>query len=145
MPRTRRPGAQPGQAETQSPQAAGERKYSLVIEGLAPLGNAEDLLKAFRLQSALEADRKEPANAAQIARRSRADADLLEELLRSQGYYDADVEPRTEPAGDMLRVILEAAPGEQYRFASIELPGSTPPGPKRPSCATRSGSKPAIR
>jgi translocation and assembly module TamA len=123
------PAAQPGQAESSPDQDAGERKYSIVIEGLAPLGNAVDLLKAFRLQSALEADRKDPANAAQIARRSRADAELLEELLRSQGYYDADVEPRTEPAGDTLRVILEAAPGEQYRFASIDLPGLDAAGP----------------
>ena len=117
------PAAQPGQAETASDHDAGERKYAVVIQGLGVVGGAEDLLKAFRQQSALEADRKNPANAAQIARRSRADADLLEELLRSQGYYDADVEPRTEPAGDTLRVVLEASPGQQYRFASIELPG----------------------
>jgi hypothetical protein len=63
-------------------QEAGERKYSIVIE-VRPLGSAEDLLKAFRLQSALEADHKKPATAAQF-RRSRADADLLEELLRSR-------------------------------------------------------------
>ena len=63
---------------------------------MSKFGNAEDLLNTFRQQSALEADRKKPANAAQIGRRSRADADLLAELLRSQGYYDAVVEPRTE-------------------------------------------------
>ena len=70
------------------------------VEGLAAIGNSEELLKAFRKQSALEADRKDPANAAQIGRRSRADADLLAEMLRSQGYYDAVVEPRTEARGD---------------------------------------------
>lgn len=117
------PAVQPGQAEVSPDQGTGERKYSIAVEGLGPLGNTDELMKAFRLQSALEADRKTPANAAQIARRSRADAELLEELLRSQGYYDADVEPRTEPAGGVLRVILEAAPGEQYRFASVDLPG----------------------
>jgi translocation and assembly module TamA len=117
------PAVQPGQAEASPDQGTGERKYSIAVEGLGPLGNTDELMKAFRLQSALEADRKTPANAAQIARRSRADAELLEELLRSQGYYDADVEPRTEPAGGVLRVILEAAPGEQYRFASVDLPG----------------------
>ncbi len=107
-----------------SPQdESGNRKYVVQIDGLGAVGDAEELIKAFRLQSALEADRKDPANAAQIARRSRADADLLEELLRSQGYYDADVEPRTESAGNMVRVVLEASPGEQYRFASVELPG----------------------
>ena len=45
------------------------------------------------------------------------------ELLRSQGYYDAIVAPRTERAAGMLRVVLDAEPGQQYRFASVELPG----------------------
>jgi translocation and assembly module TamA len=120
--------AAPGQTvQSQAPASteveSGNRKYTIQIEGLGSVGNSEDLLKAFRQQSALEADRKDAANAAQIARRSRADADLLEELLRSQGYYDADVEPRTEPAGNLVRVVLEASPGEQYRFASVDLPG----------------------
>jgi translocation and assembly module TamA len=112
-----------GPQPTVTEEPIGERRYTVSVEGLNSVGNIEDLLKAFRLQSALEANRKNPANSAQIDRRSRADADLLEELLRSQGYYDADVEPRTESAGQMIHVILEAQPGEQYRFASVDLPG----------------------
>ena len=111
-----------GQSEAGADQTTGERKYVPVIEGLGEAGG-EDLLKAFRQSSALEADRKEPANVAQIDRRSRADAELLEQLLRSEGYYDAAVEPRTEAAGGLLRVVLEASPGQQYRFASVDLPG----------------------
>ena len=102
---------------------AGTIRYTIEVDGLAPLGNAEDLLRQFRAQSALEAERKDAANAAQIGRRANADADLLEQILRSQGYYDADVEPSTEKAGDALRVILTADPGPQYRFASVDLPG----------------------
>ena len=117
---TARP-AGPAAAEPDS--GTSEHKYTLAIEGLGPIGNSEDLLKAFSAQSTLEANRKSAANAAQITRRARADADLLEEVLRSQGYYDADVEPRTKIAGSLIRVVLEAAPGEQYRFASVELPG----------------------
>jgi translocation and assembly module TamA len=107
----------------QSDSGASEVRYTWTLEGLGSFGNAEDLLTAFRQQSALEADRKKPANAAQIGRRSRADADLLAELLRSQGYYDAMVEPRTERVAGGLQVILAADPGQQYRFASVELPG----------------------
>ena len=118
------------QSQTPTQEEGGNRKYSLQIDGLGSVGESEDLLKAFRQQSALEADRKDAANAAQIARRSRADADLLEELLRSQGYYDADVEPRTESAGNRVRVVLETSPGEQYRFASVELPGLDSAGPE---------------
>ena len=108
----------------------GEIRYGWTIEGLAGIGNVEEVLKAFRQQSALDADRKKPANAAQVSRRSRADADLLAQLLRSQGYYDAAVEPRTERADGTIRVVLVVAPGQQYRFVTVELPGLAAAGPE---------------
>jgi len=112
------PSASPSETE-----ATGTLRYTMQVEGLAPVGASESILKAFRQQSTLEAERKDRANAAQIGRRASADADLLTELLRSQGYYDAAVEPRTERSGNVLRVILTVDPGTQYRFASVELPG----------------------
>jgi translocation and assembly module TamA len=111
------------QAPKAGNEGTSERRYTFAIEGLASVGAAEELLEAFKQQSALQSDRKDPANAAQIQRRSRADADLLAELLRSRGYYDALVEPRTEAAGDAVQVVLAVEPGQQYRFASVELPG----------------------
>ena len=109
---------------------AGEIHYAWTIEGITSLGNAEDLLTTFRRQSALEKDRKDPANAAQIGRRSRADADLLTELLRSQGYYDAVVEPRTQRVNGGLQVVLDAQTGQQYRFVTVDLPGLQAAGPE---------------
>ena len=106
-----------------SAEPQGDRHYTVQVEGLAALGPSEELLKAFRQQSALEANRKKSANAAQLERRSRADAELLEELLRSQGYYDASVEPSTSTSGDTIQVVLTAVPGQQYSFASVNLPG----------------------
>lgn len=117
--------------QTASPPAdenSGEIRYAWAIEGISSIGNAEELLKAFRRQSALEADRKKPANAAQISRRSRADADLLAQLLRSQGYYDAAVEPRTVRSDGAISVVLAADPGQQYRFVTVELPGLSAAG-----------------
>ncbi len=111
------------QASAPTTDSAGNIRYTVEVEGIASVGSAEDLRRTFRQQSALEAERKRPANAAQIGRRASADADLLAQLLRSQGYYDASVEPSTEKAGDALRVVLTADPGTQYRFASVELPG----------------------
>jgi translocation and assembly module TamA len=111
------------QPSDQTTEASGTSRYTLTVEGLSSVGSAEDLLAQFRKQSTLEAERKKPANAAQIGRRASADADLLAQLLRSQGYYDAMVEPRTERSGNNLKVILAADPGVQYRFASVELPG----------------------
>ena len=52
-------------------------------------GGAERSARASTSGRRSKADRKKTANAAQIDRRARADAELLTELLRSQGYYDA--------------------------------------------------------
>ena len=100
-----------------------ELTYRVAVQGLEPVGAATEVAEAFEKQSALHEARGEAANAAQIDRRSRADAELLAELLRSQGYYDAEVEPRIEQSAGALLVVLEAKPGEQYRFSSVELPG----------------------
>jgi translocation and assembly module TamA len=43
----------------------------------------------FDSLSTLAQNRKDPANAAQIDRRAREDAELLAELLRARGFYDA--------------------------------------------------------
>ncbi|HET7604488.1 MAG TPA: BamA/TamA family outer membrane protein [Sphingomicrobium sp.] len=119
--------------KVQASEAAGSVRYTVEVDGLTSVGNAEELLTAFRKQSMLEAEHEDAANAAQIGRRASADADLLAELLRSQGYYDAAVEPRTERNGEALRVILTADPGAQYRFASVELPGLDAAGPETAS------------
>ena len=102
---------------------ASEHFYGITIAGLERIGNSADLVKSFEKQSALYEGRKEDANAAQIQRRAEDDSELLAELLRSQGYYDAFVEPLIQLEGTILRVTLEAQPGQQYRFQSVELPG----------------------
>ena len=126
------PGAPNAQTQsaTSLDQGAGQARYVWSIEGIAGLGNAEELVRKFRQQSALEADRKNPANAAQIGRRSRADADLLTQILHSQGYYDAVVEPRTERVDGGLRVVLSAEAGQQYHFVTVDLPGLAAAGPE---------------
>ena len=103
--------------------AAEMRHFSIALEGITGVDDEPELVKAFDQQSALRTARGEVANAAQIDRRSRADAELLAELLRSRGYYDAVVEPSVEAAQDALTVVLTAEPGRQYTFQSVELPG----------------------
>lgn len=102
--------------------SAAERRYAVRIEGLD--ADTEASLRAqFDPLSTLEQNRRESANAAQIDRRAREDADLLAELLRARGYYDALVRTRVEGAGSDVTVTLEAEPGPLYRFAEIRLPG----------------------
>jgi translocation and assembly module TamA len=103
--------------------SAEARRYSVGIVGLEGVDGGPELVTAFDAQSALRKGRGESSNAAQIDRRSRADAELLAELLRSRGYYDAAVMPRIEATQAMIQVVLEAEPGRQYRFESVELPG----------------------
>ncbi|MGI8704493.1 MAG: autotransporter assembly complex protein TamA [Sphingomicrobium sp.] len=103
--------------------SSAERHYTIAIHGLQKIGNAEALAETFEKHSALFEGRREESNVAQIQRRSEADAELLAEILRSQGYYDAIVEPVIAPEGSVLHVTLEADPGSQYRFQSVELPG----------------------
>jgi translocation and assembly module TamA len=124
------PNGQAPAAENAITDTSAERNYTIAIDGLDRIGNAQALVEAFEKQSALYEDRKEPANVAQVQRRSEDDADLLAELLRSQGYYDAVVEPDVKAEGSVLRVTLQADPGEQYAFQSVELPGLEAAGPE---------------
>jgi translocation and assembly module TamA len=104
--------------------AAAERRYTIRIEGLD--ADTEAAIRAqFDPLSTLEQNRREAANAAQIDRRAREDADLLAELLRARGYYDALVRTRVEaaPSGGEVAVTLEAEPGPLYHFDEVKLPG----------------------
>jgi translocation and assembly module TamA len=104
--------------------AAAEHRYEVRIEGL-DAGTEAALRPQFEPLSTLEQNRREPANAAQIDRRAREDADLLAELLRARGFYDALVRTRVEaaPTGGGVAVTLEAEPGPIYRFSEVKLPG----------------------
>jgi translocation and assembly module TamA len=99
------------------------RGYRWRIGGIENLPVAAEIRTGFDERSVLRADRDDKANAATIDRRARADAELLAELLRSQGYFDASVEPAIEVSGAELLVNLTAVPGPLYRFESVELPG----------------------
>jgi translocation and assembly module TamA len=102
---------------------AAARTYSYRIEGLEGV-EVDALLAEFRELSTLEQYRGDPANAAQIDRRARADAELLAELLRAHGYYDAQVATAVDAApGGGFAVTLNAQPGPLYRFSAVELPG----------------------
>jgi translocation and assembly module TamA len=115
--------APPAESQTDTgAELAAERRYQLTVAGIDQ-ETAAGLLKQLRESSTLEADRKRTANAAQLDRRARADAELLAELLRAEGYYDASVDTRVEPEDGVIRVTLTAQPGTLYRFAEVELPG----------------------
>lgn len=113
----------PDASELRTADAAAARSYDWRIAGLEG-AEAEPLFAQFRALSILEEHGEASANAAQIDRRARADAELLAEILRAHGYYAASVDTGVEAGGDnALLVTLEARPGPLYRFAEVRLPG----------------------
>ena len=110
-------------AETPAVVEAGERRYSVMIEGIATAERAA-ILARFNALSTLKAGEGKSANAAQIDRRAREDSDLLDRLLRAAGYYDAAVDARVDSALDgRLQVTLTAEPGVLYRFSDVNITG----------------------
>lgn len=102
--------------------AGADLRYEVRFDGLE-LEQLELVKTQFDSLSTLRAGEKQPANVAQIDRRAREDADLLAELLRSRGYYDAAVEPRVTTDSGRVLVTLIAEPGDLYRFAQVEVRG----------------------
>ncbi|RVT94050.1 autotransporter assembly complex protein TamA [Sphingomonas crocodyli] len=123
-----------------------EQHYQIAIEGLQDAEGLSDETRAglklrFDSLSALkEGDGK--GNIAQIDRRARQDEELLGELLRAAGYYEANVSTRIErPAGGKLRVVLDADPGTLYTLAAIDLPGIEAAGDRAPEVRKALGLK----
>ncbi len=108
-------------AVTQATDGTTETRYSWRIEGVDAAETAL-LRQRFDDLSTLNANDGSAANAAQLDRRAREDADLLQTLLRGEGYYDAVVTTRVEPGAKPL-VVLQAAPGTLYRFKGVTLAG----------------------
>lgn len=112
--------AAPAEAGTEV--AAGERSYGYSVTGVDMA--AQPMLRdRFNAASALRAGQAEPANAAQVERRAREDAELLGTLLRAEGYYDAEVEAEVAADGGRFAVTLTAEPGERYTFADVRVAG----------------------
>ncbi|WP_419825789.1 autotransporter assembly complex protein TamA [Sphingomonas sp.] len=117
---------------------AGEQRYAVRIEGVDAVRDAT-LRTRFDALSALAAGASKPANVAQVDRRARQDGSLLRDLLRADGYYDAEVDARVaRPAGPgtgqnatRLTVALVAAPGELYRYDAVATPGLDATGADR--------------
>ncbi|WP_106638906.1 autotransporter assembly complex protein TamA [Allosphingosinicella vermicomposti] len=100
-------------------------QFTFRTEGLDEV----DLKNRFLDLSALEDADGELTNGAMVAARAREDERLAITILRSEGYYDgiavATVTQRPDEPGQ-LDVVLTAAPGDQYKLASIAITGAAP-------------------
>lgn len=114
---------------TQRTDVAQDLRYGYKVEGIDDVSTP--LLKQrFSELSVLNANDGKPANAAQLDRRAKEDAELLRTLLRGEGYYDAEVTTGVANEGDKVLVTLSAAPGVLYKFADVDLAGVGAAGAK---------------
>jgi translocation and assembly module TamA len=104
-------------------------RYEVRLGGVE--GIADDLFRTrFDILSELEKGAGDEANLAQITRRARADTDLVDQLLRTRGYYDAQVRYQLQApeSGSTQRLLvdLDARPGPIYRLTDVSLTGLDP-------------------
>ena len=117
-------------------------RYVVTLTGVDGLPNVRARFDAL---SVLRENDGKPANSAQIDRRARDDVDLLETIMRSEGYYDATIETDIVPAtaGSRVQVTLTVTPGQQFKFTDVELHGLDTTGATEPVLREAYGVAPA--
>ncbi len=102
-----------------------DNRYAVVLTGLE--GLPPTVTTRFDALSVLKAGEGKTANVAQIDRRARDDADLLNMILRAEGYYDANIETDVVPKDGQLEVTLTVEPGPLYKFGEVQVAGVPKP------------------
>jgi translocation and assembly module TamA len=100
-------------------------RYSVSLEGIDTIRDSVFDTR-FDALSELKKGAGAEANLAQIARRAKADVQLVDSLLRNRGYYDARISYRFHPgeeARQKLRVALVVEPGPLYLLDVITVTG----------------------
>jgi translocation and assembly module TamA len=116
-------------------------RYAVQLLGVDDLPKVRERFDGL---SVLRQNDGKPANVAQIDRRARDDVELLDAIMRSEGYYDATVTTDIVPAtdGGRVQVKLTVAPGERFKFTDVNVKGVEATGEK-PALETAFGIAPA--
>lgn len=110
-------------ANFQPVDASAEHDYEISFFGL-PTDLKAVFAERFQALSALEEYKNEEANFAQIKRRAETDRELVDRLLRIEGYYDAVVRNRFAAGqGNAIAVTIAVTAGPQYKLDEITLDG----------------------
>lgn len=108
------------------PDDGAERRYQVILRGMEEIESGR-IEGSFDSLSTLKEEDGDPANLAQINRRIQLDTDLLDRLLRAEGYYNAIIRPAVlQPEGGgkgKLRVVFTIRTGARYMLDGIMLPG----------------------
>lgn len=108
-------------------------RYKTSLDGVADVANGLFRTR-FDALSVLKQSEHDRANIAQIRRRAQSDEELVEELLRTRGYYEGRTRARFGVSGGAdphVDVVLAAVPGRRYNLDVVDifgLDGATPSG-----------------
>lgn len=116
-------------------------RYAVQLSGVDDLPKVRERFEGL---SVLRANDGKSANVAQIDRRARDDVELLDAIMRSEGYYDATVATDIAPSvdGGRVTVTLTVTPGVQFKFTEVDLKGVDGTG-QAPALETAFGVAPA--
>ncbi|WP_254049794.1 autotransporter assembly complex family protein [Novosphingobium sp. TH158] len=124
--------------------------YKVQVNGLdsADSQTATNLADRFSDLSALRSEGARANSTALVAARLREDRDLLQRLLSSEGWYDAEVKSRIDIPRDEdknsssgITAVLDVVPGKRYVYSDIVIAAAPtePPGLIRNSVAIEKG------
>ena len=124
-------------AEPAPNEAPVELRYAIRVDGLETADALTEvpLLDQFEALSALREAEGKAANEAMLSARLSEDSKLLQRLLQSEGWYDAQVQTRIDRSaaaadGQPVSAVLLVAPGQRYALGSIAITAdaTVPPG-----------------
>ncbi|GAB5488830.1 MAG: autotransporter assembly complex family protein [Parasphingorhabdus sp.] len=104
-----------------------ETGYKIEFAGI-PKNIDQGFYDRFESLSALEQYKGDDANFAQIKRRAETDRELVERLLRIEGYYDAVVRIHFTAQADTtdpndVSAIINTIAGPQYKISDVNISG----------------------
>ncbi len=105
-----------------------ELAYDVRVDGLDAIMD-DRFEERFDLLSELKKGERKPANLAQISRRGRTDTELVDELLRTRGYYAGRTLLRlsvVRASPPLVLAQLQAMAGPLYTLSSVTLAGLSP-------------------
>jgi translocation and assembly module TamA len=128
------------QSESASPPApeqpvpgAADFRYQVAIEGVGDDALRSLLLQVSETQRLID---RPPPSLARLRRRAQDDRPRLLEVLRSEGYYGAQVDVALNTSVQPIKVTFQIDLGPVYRLGSVSIeveppePGLTVPGPE---------------
>ena len=105
-------------------------EYTVEFEGLTSESGLDDAVKDISTLNTMTD--KRPASLTGLRRRADEDAERIKNLLKSKGYYAADVSVKLETGAKPVRVSVAVASGPLYRIGAVEIDNAAGTGPAVP-------------